>query len=279
MDNAPGHFDAFQRDGIRVVFFPPNCTSWKQPCDMGIIAALKKRCKYLYLNDVLSFYDLEPELKEIKRNAGIRLRRGAAGVDFGNPAHLLDAANYVKASWDAILPQSILNCFKKAEIMDLDAPDLDVASEDADFTSAIQRVSDFNLNEEELNDYLNVDNADNEAFVTEILNEVEDLFVRLDSNELPQDEADEEQFEYDREGVSQEEEMEFAGFNSLYKSLLQLKEQVFLANFGDIDATAEFDGLVNDFDKLESRMRKLIRLERQKQSRSLTQLTLHDYFH
>ena len=73
--------------------------------------------------------------------------------------------------------------------------------------------------------------------------------------------------------------MEFAGFNSLYKSLLQLKEQVFLANFGDIDATAEFDGLVNDFDKLESRMRKLIRLERQKQSRSLTQLTLHDYFH
>jgi hypothetical protein len=42
---------------------------------------------------------------------------------------------------------------------------------------------------------------------------------------------------------------------------------------------AEFDGLVNDFDKLESRMRKLIRLQRQKQSRSLTQLTLHDYFH
>jgi hypothetical protein len=42
MDNAPRHFDAFECDNIRVVFFSPNCTSWKQPCDMGIIAALKK---------------------------------------------------------------------------------------------------------------------------------------------------------------------------------------------------------------------------------------------
>ena len=42
MDNAPGHFPAFERNNIKVVFFPPNCTSWKQPCDMGIIAARKK---------------------------------------------------------------------------------------------------------------------------------------------------------------------------------------------------------------------------------------------
>jgi hypothetical protein len=46
LDNAPGHFEAFERDNVRIVFFPPNCTSWKQPCDMGIIAALKKRFKY-----------------------------------------------------------------------------------------------------------------------------------------------------------------------------------------------------------------------------------------
>jgi hypothetical protein len=42
MDNAPGHFDAFERDNIHIVFFLSNCTSWKEPCDMGIIAALKK---------------------------------------------------------------------------------------------------------------------------------------------------------------------------------------------------------------------------------------------
>ena len=42
MDNAPGHFPTFERNNIKVVFFPPNCTSWKQPCDVEIIAARKK---------------------------------------------------------------------------------------------------------------------------------------------------------------------------------------------------------------------------------------------
>jgi len=59
MDNALGHFDAFERDNIRVIFFPSNCTSWKQPCDMGIIATLKKRYKYLYLKDILDLYKLD----------------------------------------------------------------------------------------------------------------------------------------------------------------------------------------------------------------------------
>jgi len=96
MDNAPRHFDAFRHDNICVVFFPPNYTSWKQPCDMGIIAALKKRYKYLYLKDILDFYELDEQLKQRKRELRKRLRRGAAGVSYENPAHVLDAASYVK---------------------------------------------------------------------------------------------------------------------------------------------------------------------------------------
>jgi hypothetical protein len=63
LDNAPRHFEAFEHNNVRIVFFPPNCTSWKQPCDMGIIVALKKRFKYLYLKDVLDFYELVEEAK------------------------------------------------------------------------------------------------------------------------------------------------------------------------------------------------------------------------
>ncbi len=117
MDNAPGHFQSFERDNIRVVFFPPNCTSWKQPCDMGIIAALKKRYKYLYLKDVLDFYQLDDDVKARKRDQGWRLRRGSAGVLYGNPVQLLDAANYVKEAWDSVSQASIKNAFKKAELM------------------------------------------------------------------------------------------------------------------------------------------------------------------
>ena len=67
MDNAPGHFEAFEEDNIRVVFFPPNVMSWKQPWYQGIIAALKKRAKYLYLKDVMEYYDEDKAQKEHKR--------------------------------------------------------------------------------------------------------------------------------------------------------------------------------------------------------------------
>ena len=96
LDNTPGHFPAFERNNIRVVFFPPNCVSWEQPCVMGIIAALKKRYKYLYLKDVLDFYQLE-KLKARRKEQAKRLPRGAAGVAYGNPAHLLDAAQFYYA--------------------------------------------------------------------------------------------------------------------------------------------------------------------------------------
>ena len=72
MDNAPGHFEAFERENVKVAFLPPNCTSWKQPCDMGIIAALKKRYKYLYIKDVLEFYELDENSKIHKKEQSKR---------------------------------------------------------------------------------------------------------------------------------------------------------------------------------------------------------------
>jgi len=111
MDNALGHFDAFKHDNIHVVFFPLNCTSWKQPCDMGIIVALK---------DILEFYELDEQLKQRKRELGKRLRRGVAGISYGNPTHLLDATSYVKEAWDSVLSSSIKNAFSKVELMNLE---------------------------------------------------------------------------------------------------------------------------------------------------------------
>jgi DDE superfamily endonuclease len=63
LDNAPGHFEQFEKYGICVEFSPPNCTSWKHPCDQGTINALKTRYKLLYLRDVLSFYKVNEDKK------------------------------------------------------------------------------------------------------------------------------------------------------------------------------------------------------------------------
>jgi hypothetical protein len=37
-------------------------------------------------------------------------------LNLENPAHLLDAARYVKEAWGKILPISTENCFRKADI-------------------------------------------------------------------------------------------------------------------------------------------------------------------
>jgi hypothetical protein len=50
------------------------------------------------------------------KGQGKKLQRGSAGIRFGNPVHLLDAAKYAKEAWDSILPISIENCFRKADI-------------------------------------------------------------------------------------------------------------------------------------------------------------------
>ena len=58
--------------------------SWKQPCDMKTIAALKK---FLYLNDVSDFYELINKLKAHKKEQANRPLRGAADAAHGNSVH------------------------------------------------------------------------------------------------------------------------------------------------------------------------------------------------
>ena len=57
LDNVPRHVEGFTRENVTVHFLPHNVTSWKQPCDLGIIAALKKRYKFSDLKDVIAFYE------------------------------------------------------------------------------------------------------------------------------------------------------------------------------------------------------------------------------
>ncbi len=175
MDNASGHFDAFERDNIRVVFFPPNCTNWKQPCDMGIIVALKKWYKYLYLKDILDFYELDEQLKQQKRELGKRLWRGAEGVSYGNLAHLLDAASYVKEAWDSISSSSIKNAFSKAKLINLEPKPGAESKNNVIATELAQTIESLNLsiNQSELEEFVHIDDESNEEYATTVLEDVE----------------------------------------------------------------------------------------------------------
>ena len=68
--------------------------------------------------DILDFSELDENLKARKKSKK-KLPRGAASVAYGNPAHMLDAAQYIKLAWDAISDATIKNAFNKAKLVTL----------------------------------------------------------------------------------------------------------------------------------------------------------------
>jgi hypothetical protein len=227
LDNAPGHFEAFECDNVRIVFFPPNYTSWKQPCDMGIIATLKKRFKYLYLKDVLDFYELDEEVKLRKKMQGRRLRRGAVGVAYGNPAHLLDAASYVKEAWQSVSPSSIKNAFIKAEIMTLET-DQEAMNEIEDLvTEVAQAIATLHLSigQDKLEEFVHVDDENSEKFATTVLEDVEELLETMKiAEENLDDDNDDDILTSQASGSGLGNTVVFKGFESFYKQVVDIED-------------------------------------------------------
>jgi hypothetical protein len=278
MDNASGHFNAFEHDNIRVVFFPPNCTSWKQPYDMGIIAAFKKRYKYLYFKDILDFYELDEQLKQRKRKLGKRLRQGAAGVSYENPTHLLDAPSYVKEAWDFVSSSSIKNAFSKAELMNLE-PEPGAESENNVIAIELaQTIESLNLsiNQSELEEFVHIDDESNEEYVVAVLEDVEELLESMKINEVGFDEdKDVNQLE---QIVESQDRVEFHGFESLYKKILDIEDQLLCSNV-QTEAKEAFDDLKKSFEEFQAKVRVVVFKARRKKNQNLRQMTIHDMFH
>ncbi len=278
LDNAPGHFEAFERDNVRIVFFPPNCTSWKQPWDMGIIAALKKRFKYLYLKDVLDFYELDEEAKLRKKMQGQRLRRGAARVAYGNPAHLLDAANYVKEAWQSVSPNSIKNAFIKANIMTLEA-DQEVVNEIEDFvTEVTQAIAALNLSigQDELEEFVHVDDENSEKFAAVVLENVEELLgtMKIAEENLDND-NDDDILTSQASGSGLGNTVVFKGFESLYKQVVDIEDQLLCSEVQE-EAKETFDDLRKLFESFQSKVRAITLKAKRKSLQNLRQMTIHD---
>ncbi|CAK9271046.1 unnamed protein product [Sphagnum jensenii] len=85
------------------------------------------------------------------------MKRGAAGVAFGKPPHVLDAANLVNIAWNEISSQCLKNCFKKADILssfrgmsevNSDSDDLDEIVELFQNCSILRNSDDLNIRDE-----------------------------------------------------------------------------------------------------------------------------------
>ena len=274
MDNAPGHFECFERDNVKVAFFPANCTSWKQTCDLGIIAALKKRYKYLYLKEVLEFYELDENSKSHKKEQSKRLRRGAAGVAYGNPAHLLDAALFVKDAWDAISASTIKNAFKKADLLKLDDCTTEEIDEIAPDILHNFKSLNISITKDELEQFMHIDDESSEQFALAILEDVNEVLTDLPSEYVPMDidEGDDA-----NDAVESIDSIDFHGFDELYNIVQNVEDQLLCADVRD-EAGDAFDELRNSFDNFQRKLRKVTLQAKRRRMQNMKQLTLNDMF-
>ncbi len=143
---------------------------------MGIIVALKKRYKYLYLKNVLDFYELDDEVRIWKKDQAWRLHRGTAGVIYENSTHLLNVVIYVKDVWDSVSQTSIKNAFIKVELMNLKL-ELEVGNEVNDLCNEFSKTMEsLNLyvDPSKLEEFVHIDDEDNEEYATIVLEDVEE---------------------------------------------------------------------------------------------------------
>ena len=103
MDNAGCHPEDLKDrfSNIRIIFLPPNTTSMLQPLDLGIIQNFKVHYRTLFLRFVLSKIDACETASEITKSVSI-----------------LQAIRWIAQAWEAVQPETVKKCFRKAGILD-----------------------------------------------------------------------------------------------------------------------------------------------------------------
>lgn len=89
IDNCPAHPVVPDLTNVEVIYLPPNTTSHTQPCDQGIIQALKLKYRSRLLSKFLDSLDDEAPFR----------------------ANVLDAIILLRAAWSDVSVTTINNCF------------------------------------------------------------------------------------------------------------------------------------------------------------------------
>lgn len=109
MDNHSSHANLVDPRGqVTILELPPNCTAKHQPCDAGIIAALKKIYRTLLLRIRVDTMNDAAQLRaDAKRR---KVVNGCRGLAEGSVPHLLDAAELCHDAWYRVSKGTIRRC-------------------------------------------------------------------------------------------------------------------------------------------------------------------------
>ena len=154
---------------------------------------MKTRYKFLYLRNVLCFYDLPEDKKGILQTLGTNLIRGSAGVEYGNSTHLMNTAKYIKEAWDSVLPISFENCFGKADISIQYFDDI-LSFEKISIEEQMVKLIDgmFYLNVNDITEFIHVDNPTSNEFSEAIMNDITDVVEMINNIHSLEEELEDE---------------------------------------------------------------------------------------
>jgi uncharacterized protein YigE (DUF2233 family) len=78
--------------------------------------------------------------------------------------------------------------------------------------------------------------------------------------------------------VESQDRVEFHGFESLYKQILDIEDHLLCSNV-QIEAEEAFDDLKKSFEEFQAKVRAVVFKARRKKNQNLRQMTIHDMFH
>ena len=126
----------------------------------------------------MDFYVLDENLKARKKEQAKRLPRRAAVVAYGNPTHILDAAHYIKLTWDAISDATIKNAFNKAEVVTLKGGAHEEVDMMADLLWSFKALN-IPIDESTLDEFVHVYDENSEEFSHKILNDLNEVLESI----------------------------------------------------------------------------------------------------
>jgi hypothetical protein len=137
---------------------------------------------------------------------------------------MLNVASYVKDACDFVSQTFIKNAFINVELMNLE-PELEADNEVDDlcteFSKAMESLN-LSINPSELEEFIHIDNEDNEEYATIVLEDVEELLEIMNFFETTMD--DDGDVNTQELNVGLENEVIFQGFDSLYKQVLDIED-------------------------------------------------------
>jgi len=174
IDRCPAHpTDLPNLSNIKVIFFPPNCTSKLQPLDLGIIRCMKVSYRKAIVRRAILALELKKSFEQIS---------------------VLDAIHKVCTAWGEVTTNTIVNCFQKAGFLPKDN-----AVENNDIETSIEDEDDI-LEDEDwgvlvdkngtFKDYVTIDEnvlTTGMRDVEEILHEVNDVDGNNEDADINQD--------------------------------------------------------------------------------------------